>query len=138
MHFSITISLECTQVLMYGMSLCHWMQIFTININSCRDKNYEMMTFYYFFTRHKYWGENLNGISPKNGKFKGITVEPAWSVMRSIFGMKFRVLFTAIFTQREGTMGCLLHKSQKFYNNVFVFVSFTSLVTLVDSNWLIH
>ena len=39
--------------------------------------------------------------------------------------------------KREGTMGCLLHQSPKFYNNVFLFISFTTLGTLVNFDWLV-
>ena len=36
-----------------------------------------------------------------------------------------------IITGIEGTLGCLLHKSQKFYINVFLFVGFTTLGTFI-------
>ena len=34
--------------------------------------------------------------------------------------------------EKDGTMGCLLHWSPKFYNNVFLFVGLTTLGTLVN------
>ena len=41
-------------------------------------------------------------------------------------------------TEREGTMDCLLHLSQKFYNNVLFFVGLTTLGTLGIFDWCIH
>ncbi len=38
----------------------------------------------------------------------------------------------------EGTMSCLLHYSPKFYINAFLFVGLTSLVTLVNFDWLFY
>ena len=35
-------------------------------------------------------------------------------------------------------MGNLLHKPQKFYNNVFLLVGYTTLRTLVNFVWLIQ
>ena len=34
-------------------------------------------------------------------------------------------------------MGCLLHKSTKFYNNVFLFVGLTTLATFTEFDWFI-
>ncbi len=41
---------------------------------------------------------------------------------------------------REGTLGCLLHKSQKFQNNFFLFVDLTALGsgTFLNFDWLIQ
>ena len=38
---------------------------------------------------------------------------------------------------REGTIGCLSHKSPKFYN-ILLLVGWTTLGTLVNFDWLIH
>ena len=40
--------------------------------------------------------------------------------------------------ERGGTMGCLLHKSSKFYNNIFLFVGLTTLGNLVNFDWLVN
>ena len=52
--------------------------------------------------------------------------------------IKFDVFLREREREREGTMGCLLHKYPKFYNNVFIFVGLTTLGTLVNFNLLIH
>ena len=39
---------------------------------------------------------------------------------------------------REGTLGCLLDKSPKFYNNVSLFVALTTLGTLMNFDFLVH
>ena len=40
--------------------------------------------------------------------------------------------------QREGTMGCLLHWSPRFYSNVFLLVGLTTLGTSVNFDCLFH
>ena len=35
-------------------------------------------------------------------------------------------------------MGCLLHLSPNFYDNVFLFAGLTSVGTLYNFNWLVH
>ena len=37
-----------------------------------------------------------------------------------------------IYSRREGTLGCLLHQSPTFYNNVFLFVGLTTLGTFIE------
>ena len=39
--------------------------------------------------------------------------------------------------EREGTMGCLLHKYPKFYNTVFFFVGLTTLGNIEDLDLLV-
>ena len=40
--------------------------------------------------------------------------------------------------ERVGTLGCLLHWSSKLNNNVFLFVGFKTLGTLIKFDWLVH
>ena len=37
-----------------------------------------------------------------------------------------------------GALGCLIHLSPKFYNNIFLFVGSITLGTLVNFDWLAH
>ena len=37
---------------------------------------------------------------------------------------------------RQGTLGCLLHQSPKFFNNVFLFIGWTTLGTFIKF-WLV-
>ena len=41
-------------------------------------------------------------------------------------------------TQKKGTMCCLLHKSPKFFNNLFLFVVLTTLGTFVNLFCLVY
>ena len=40
--------------------------------------------------------------------------------------------------EREGTLGCLLHQSPKFYINIFLFVGLTTLGTIMNFDWFVH
>ena len=40
--------------------------------------------------------------------------------------------------EKEGTMGYLLHKSPKFYYNVFLFIGLNTLGTLNEFDWLVY
>ena len=46
--------------------------------------------------------------------------------------IKVQVCWDRLNTGREGTLGCLLYQSLKFYNNVFLFVGLTTLGTFIE------
>ena len=54
---------------------------------------------------------------------------PAMERFMESLGMFF---YGLLYLRREGTLGCLLHFSPKFYNNVFLFVSLTTLGAFIE------
>ena len=57
-------------------------------------------------------------------------------IINAINTKEKRVFIFLITPARKGTLGCLLIKFPKFYNNVFLFVGLTTLGTLIEF-WLV-
>ena len=91
-----------------------------IFLNTLTQPNYWNYQFVFYFFYNLWLSEKIFkcvGESQTNGG-KGHTINKFW-------------------WEREGTMGCLLHWSPKFYNNVFFFVGLWGLVWILIG-WLVN
>ena len=43
-----------------------------------------------------------------------------------------------LFARRKGALGCLLNQSSTFYDNVFLFVAYTTLGLFFNFDWLVN